>query len=223
MKRIILLWVSLALMVATMYLIFVYVPTEREMGIVQRIFYLMVPMGWLALLSFLHVFIGSILYLVKRESKWDTLAHSSAEIGIVFTTLALITGSIWAKPIWGVWWAWEPRLTATLVLWLIYLAYFIVRSFATEESRGATFAAVVGIVGFVDIPIIALATTLWRGMHPGALIFQGGLAPPMLLTLLVSIAAFTALYFLLLIQLVAMKKSEAEIKRLKAYHGQRGN
>ncbi len=215
MKKRILLGVSALLMVVSLYLVFLYVPTEREMGIVQRIFYLMVPMGWLAILSFFTVFIGSILYLVKRGSKWDIIAYSSAEIGIVFTTLALITGAIWAKPIWGVWWSWEPRLTATLVLWLIYLAYLMVRSFATEESKGARFAAVVGIIGFVDIPIIALATTLWRGMHPGTVIFQGGLAPSMLLTLMVSIIAFTTLYLLLLIQRVSMKNDEIEIKRLK--------
>ncbi len=210
-----LLGLSIILFIATQYLVFVYVPTERTMGIVQRIFYLMVPMGWLALLSFLIVFISSILYLRSRRSKWDNLARSAAETGIVFTTLALITGSIWAKPIWGVWWTWEPRLTATLVLWFIYAAYFMVRSFATEESRGATFAAVVGIVGFVDIPIIALATTLWRGMHPGAVIFQGGLHPTMLQTLMVSLAAYTSLYILLLIQRVSLRNSEAEVKRLK--------
>ena len=213
----ILLGLSFILLVVSLYLIFIYVPTEKEMGIIQRIFYLMVPVGWLALLSFLVVFIGSILYLVKRESKWDILAHSSAVIGIVFTTLALITGTIWAKPIWGVWWTWEARLTATLVLWLLYLAYFMVRSFATEESRGATFAAVIGIVGFVDIPIIVLSTTLWRGMHPGALIFTGGLAPAMLLTLMVSLAAFTSLYFLLLMQQVSLKNDEAQVKRIKQF------
>lgn len=222
MKRIpvfknILLGLSFILLIASLYLIFVYVPTEKEMGIIQRIFYLMVPVGWLALLSFLVVFIGSILYLVKRESKWDILAYSSAEIGIIFTTLALITGSIWAKPIWGVWWTWEARLTATLVLWLLYIAYFMVRSFATEESRGATFAAVVGIIGFIDIPIIALATTLWRGMHPGAIIFSGGLAPPMLFTLIVSLAAFTSLYFLLLMQRVLLKNDEAKVKEIRQF------
>ncbi len=213
--RNVLLGLAFILFVWALYLIFIYVPTEKTMGIVQKIFYLMVPMGWLALLAFLVVFIGSILYLAKRERKWDILAHSSAEVGIVFTTLALITGSIWAKPIWGVWWAWEPRLTATLVLWLIYLAYLMVRSFATEESQGARFAAVVGIVGFIDIPIIALATTLWRGIHPPPLIFQGGLAPPMLLTLIVSIIAFTTLYYLLLTQRVLMKNDEIELSRLK--------
>ena len=219
MKKNILPGLSFVLMVIALYLVFIYVPTEKEMGIVQRVFYLMVPMGWLALLAFLIVFIGSILYLVKRESKWDILAHSSAEIGIVFTTLALIIVSIWAKPIWGVWWTWEPRLTATLVLWLIYLAYLMVRSYATEEQRGARFAAVVGIIGFVDIPIVALATTLWRGIHPGPVIFQGGLAPAMLLTLQVSIAAFTVLYVILLMQRVSLKNSEMEVKRLKNLYG----
>lgn len=219
MKKLVLLGLSFLLMMVTLYLVFIYVPAEREMGIVQKIFYLMVPSGWLSLLAFLIIFVGSILYLAKKESKWDNLAHSSAEVGIVFTTLTLITGSIWAKPAWGVWWDWgTPRLTSTLVLWFIYLAYFLVRSFATEEYRGATFAAVVGIVGFVDIPIIILSTTLWRGMHPGALIFQGGLAPSMLLTLIVSLFAFTVFYVLLLMQRVSMKNAEIEIRMLKELH-----
>ena len=216
MKKNILLGLSVVLMVIALYLVFIDVPTEKEMGIAQRIFYLMVPMGWLALLSFAIIFVGSILYLVNRASKWDILAHSSAEVGIIFTTLALITGSIWARPIWGVWWTWaEPRLTATLVLWFTYIAYLLVRSYATDEQRGARFAAVVGIIGFIDVPIVVLATTLWRGMHPGPIIFQGGLAPSMLLTLLVGIAAFTTLYVLLLMQKISMKNDEIEIQRLK--------
>ncbi|MDP2931926.1 MAG: cytochrome c biogenesis protein [Chloroflexota bacterium] len=215
--------VSFLLMAASLYMVFVYVPTEATMGIVQRIFYLMVPVAWLSLLSFLIVFIGSILYLRKKQSRWDVLARSSAEIGIIFTTLTLITGSLWARPVWGVWWTWEPRLTATLVLWFIYLAYFLARSLAAEEHRGATFAAVVGILGFVDVPIIGLATTLWRGIHPGALIFQGGLAPSMLLTLMVSLAAFTALYSLLLLQRISMKNDEIEIKRLLGLTAERHN
>ncbi len=214
MRSNILLGLSFVLMVAALYLAFIYVPTEKEMGIVQRLFYLMVPLAWLALLSFLVVFIGSILYLRKRESRWDILGHSAAELGIVFTTLTLITGAIWAKPIWGVWWSWEPRLTATLVLWLIYLAYLMVRSLTVEKSQGARFAAVVGIIGFIDIPIVALATTLWRGLHPGLIIFEGGLAPSMLLTLLVSIAAFTVLYFCLLGRRIGLREVEAEIEKL---------
>ena len=203
------------LLLASLYMVFVYVPTEASMGIVQRIFYIMVPLGWLSMLSFAIIFIGSILYLRSKEMRWDVLAFCAGKLGIVATTLTLIVGSLWARPIWGVWWTWEPRLTATLVLWLIYLAYFMVRAFATEESRGATFAAVVGIVGFIDVPIIGLSTSLWRGMHPGALVFEGGLAPSMLLTLIVNILAFTALYVVLLMQTVWVKKDELEIRKLK--------
>jgi len=210
-----LLGLGFILFVVALYLIFFYVPTEETMGIVQRIFYFHVPVGWVAFLAFFIVFLGGILYLWKRESKWDVIASSSAEVGVVFTTLVLITGSIWAKPIWGVWWTWEPRLTTALVLWFIYVAYFIVRSYAAEESRGARFSAVVGIAGFINVPIVALATTLWRTQHPGPVVFQGGLIPPMLLTLLVCLAAFTILYCLLLIQRVSMKNDEIEIKRLK--------
>lgn len=207
------------LLIAAIYLIIIYVPNEATMGVVQRIFYIMVPMGWLAMLSYLIIFIASILYLRRKDNKWDTLAYSAAELGIIATSLTLFTGSMWARPIWGVWWTWEPRLTATLVLWVIYLAYFMVRSFATEESRGATFAAIVGIVGFVDIPIIGLSTSLWRGMHPPLLIFKNGLAPSMSLTLMVSIVAFTVLYAVILSQRVSLRSDELELKKLKEQHG----
>ncbi len=131
-----LLGLGFALMVAAVSLIAAYVPTEAEMGVVQRIFYFHVPLAWVAFLAFFVVFIMSILYLWKRNERWDFWAYSSAEVGMVFTTMVLITGPIWAKPAWGVWWAWDMRLTTTLVLWLIYAAYFAVRSFAAEEERG---------------------------------------------------------------------------------------
>ena len=210
-----LLGLSFVSFVLSFYLIFIYVPTEAMMGVVQRIFYFHVPVAWVAFLAFFIVFIGSILYLWKREGKWDVIASSSAEVGLIFITLVLITGSIWAKPIWGVWWVWEPRLTTALVLWFIYVAYHLVRSYASEESQGARFAAVVGIVGFIDVPIVALAITLWRTQHPGPVVFGDGLAPSMLLTLLVSVFAFTTLYVLLVIQRVSLKKSENEIKKMK--------
>ncbi|MFC1971830.1 cytochrome c biogenesis protein [Chloroflexota bacterium] len=211
----VLLGLSLVLMVATLYLIFLFVPTEESMGIVQRIFYFHVPLAWVSFLAFFIVFLGSILYLWKRNSKWDIMASSSAEVGAVFTTLFLITGSIWAKPIWGVWWTWSPRLTTALVLWLIYLAYLLVRAYASDDQRGARFAAIVGIIGFIDVPIVALAITLWRTQHPGPVVFTSGLAPSMLLTLLVSLAAFTALFLILVTQVARLKKDRDEIMRLK--------
>ncbi len=215
MKSKILFIASAVLMIAALYMVFIYVPTDKEMGIVQRIFYFHVPLAWVAFFAFFLVFLGGILYLRNRDRKWDLFASASAEIGIVFTTLVLITGSIWAKPIWGVWWTWDARLTTALVLWLIYVAYFIVRSYITEEERRARFAAIVGIVGFIDVPIVALAITLSRTQHPGPLIFQGGLAPPMVFTLMICIIAFTVFYFLLFTERISMKRTEDEVKRLK--------
>jgi len=216
LKDNVLLGLSFTLMMAALYLVFIYVPTEKEMGVVQRIFYFHVPLAWVAFMAFFVVFVGSILYLWKRDTRWDILAHSSAEVGVVFTTLVLITGPIWAKPIWGAWWTWDARLTASLVLWLVYIAYLLVRSYASEESRGARFAAVVGIVGFVDVPIVALAIQLWRTQHPGPVIFEGGLIPSMLLTLLVSIAAFTVLYIVLVSQSISIKHLSNRIRRLQS-------
>lgn len=213
--RTLLLGLSFTLMMAALCLIFLYVPTEEATGIVQRIFFLHVPISWVAFLAFFVVFLGSILYLRRRADNWDALAYSSAEVGLVFTTLALVTGSIWAKPVWGAWWVWDARLTTTVVLWFIYLAYFTVRASATDELRGATFAAIVGIVGFVDVPICALAIVLWRTHHVGPVIFQGGLTPAMLMTLLISLAAFTALYFLLLSLRASLRNDEYEIRKLK--------
>ena len=188
------------------------------MGVVQRIFYFHVSLAWVAFLAFFIVFLGSIMYLWKRANRWDVIAGSSAEVGVIFTTLVLITGSIWAKPIWGVWWTWSPRLTAALVLWLIYIAYLIVRSYAADESRGARFAAVVGIVGFIDVPIVALAISMWRTQHPPPLVFQGGLTPAMLLTLFICLTAFSTLYWLILALRVALKNSEIEINSLRERH-----
>lgn len=210
-----LLGLGFALMVAAVSLIAAYVPTEEEMGVVQRIFYVHVPLAWVAFLAFFVVFIMSILYLWKRNERWDFWAYSSAEVGMVFTTMVLITGPIWAKPAWGVWWAWDMRLTTTLVLWLIYAAYFAVRSFAINEERGSRFAAVVGIIGFVDVPIVATAILINRTQHPRYVIFEGGLSSSMLLTLMVSIAAFTVLYFLLLRLRASTRRMRGEVMRLR--------
>jgi len=206
---------GLALMMAALYMVFIYVPTEKNAGIVQRIFYFHVPVAWVAFLAFFITFIFSILYLWKRVTKWDAIAHASAEIGVLFTTLVLITGPIWAKPAWGIWWTWDARLTTSLVLWLIYVAYLLVRSFATESARGARYGAVVGIVGFIDVPVVFIAVSLWRTQHPTAIIFEGGLTTPMLMTLVVCVVAFTVLYVLLTIQSANLKAMQANIERLR--------
>ena len=203
------------LMVTALSLVFLYVPTEKTMGDVQRIFYFHVPIAWISLLAFLVIFISSILFLWRKEEKWDWLARSSAEIGFIFNTLVLVTGPIWAKPAWGTWWTWDARLTTALMLWFIYLAYHLSRSLAPEEWRGARFAAVVGIVGFADVPIVALAVVLWRTQHPGPVVFEGGLTGSMMLTLIISLVAFTVLYILLLIYRTRLRQADTELALIK--------
>lgn len=209
----ILLGLGFALMITSLYLVFIYVPTEKEMGIIQRIFYFHVPLAWVAFLAFFIVFITGILYLWKRDSKWDILSYASAEIGVVFTSLVLVTGPIWARPEWGSWWTWDARLTSSLILWFTYIAYLLIRSFAGEEEKGARFAAVIGIVGFINVPIVYLSVDLWRTQHPPELVSY--LEGSMLLTLLVSITTFTILYCLLIMRNVSMKNAVAEVKRLR--------
>jgi heme exporter protein C len=215
--RDVILWgLSFALMIAALSMVFLYVPTEKHTGIVQRIFYFHVPVAWVSFLAFFVTFLSSILYLWKRHTKWDAIAYASAEVGVAFTTLVLITGPIWAKPVWGIWWTWDARLTTSLVLWLIYVAYLLVRSLATEPARGARYGAVIGIAGFIDVPIVFLTVNLWRTQHPTTIIFEGGLTPPMVMTLLVCLAAFTVLYIILTMQSASLKSLETDIKRLKS-------
>ena len=139
------------MMLVDLYLIFMVAPTDSVLGHVQRVFYFHVPIAIRSFLAFFAVFIFSLMYLVKRTPRWDAIAHASAEVGVVFVTLALLTGIIWARPVWNTWWTWEPRLTTTMILWLIYVAYLMVRSYAPTQSKGAIYAAVVGIVGFIAV------------------------------------------------------------------------
>lgn len=215
------LWgLAFALMIAALYLVFIYVPTEAHSGIVQRIFYFHVPVAWVSFLAFFITFIASIHYLWKRAAKSDAIASTSAEIGVIFTTLVLITGPIWAKPAWGIWWTWDARLTTSLVLWLIYVGYLLVRNLATDSTRSARYGAVIGIVGFIDVPIVFFTVNLWRTQHPTTIIFEGGVTTSMLITLLVCLAAFTVLYIVLVIQGSKLKMLEADVKRLKSNQGE---
>ncbi|MBI2865914.1 MAG: cytochrome c biogenesis protein CcsA [Chloroflexi bacterium] len=209
---------SFLLIVASLFMALVYAPTERFMGDVQRIFYFHVPLAWLAFLAFFLVFVASIQYLRKGAARWDHLAYCAAEVGTLFTTLVLITGSLWAKPVWGTWWTWDPRLTSTLILWLIYIAYLAVRSYAAETGRGARFAAVVGIVGFVDVPIVYLSIYWWRTLHPGPVIQTGGLEPAMRSALFVSLFAFTVFFVILLRYRLRLRHMQAEVEALRQEH-----
>jgi heme exporter protein C len=205
-------------MVLALWGVFVYVPTEQVQGSVQRIFYFHVSSALTMFLAFFIVFIASIIYLWKRATWWDNVAASAAEIGVVFCTLVLITGPIWARPIWGTWWSWDPTLTLTLVLWLIYVAYLMLRADAYDERR-TRFAAVVGIIGFVDVPIIRWSVEKWRTIHPKPVVLQEGgstgLPPSMLLTFFICIAALILLFFYLLRERVSLARSHHDLEGLR--------
>ena len=207
----------LAVLIA-LYFAFIYAPTEASMGVVQRIFYFHVPSAWTAFIAFFIVCFASIMFLAKGSEKWDLIAKSAAEIGVLFTTLVLITGPLWAKPVWNVFWTWDARLTTSFILWLIYLAYLMLRSYTHDKERGARFAAVFGIIGFVDVPIVYFSIHWWRTLHPSAVIGGGdgsGLAPEMLTTLMVCLGAFTILFVTLLTLRYQSEKTLTEFSRLK--------
>jgi heme exporter protein C len=203
-------------MLVDLFLIFMWVPVEKTLGVVQKIFYFHVATAWVAFFAFFVVFIFSILYLINRNSKWDRIAAASAEIGTIFTTIVLITGPIWAKSSWNTWWTWEPRLTTSLILWFIYVAYILIRSSSTEEEKKARLSAVFGIIGFIDVPIVFFSVRWWNVSHPT--VFNSGgmnLAPEMFFTLMFSVAAFTLFYFYYLTRTVDLFKTKDDLKELK--------
>ena len=170
-------WLTCVAMLAALAMVFLYVPNERVQGEVQRIFYFHLPSAWMAFLGFFIVAGASAAFLWQGKRSADLLAQAAAELGMVFCSLVLLTGPLWARPIWGVWWTWDPRLTMTLVLWLIYAAYVLL-----------------GIVGVIDIPLIYISIRLWRGIHPKV----EQMAPEMAWTLLVCTGAFVCVFTWLL-------------------------
>jgi heme exporter protein C len=190
--------VTVPVLALALYMALFYAPREATMGDAQRIFYFHVPSAWVGFLAFFVVFVASILFLVRQDERWDRLALASAEIGVVFTTLVLVTGPLWAKSAWGAFWTWDARLTTTLILWIIYVGYLMLRA-AADSRRMARLAATTGIIGFINVPLIYLSVVWWRTMHPSLVIGQeGGLEPPMVQTLMVALLSFTLLYAWLL-------------------------
>jgi len=205
-------------LVATMYGAFLWAPTEATMGDVQRIFYIHVPSAWTAFLAFFLVFLAGTAYLVTKNLQWDRIALACAEIGTIFCTAVLLTGPIWAKPVWGIWWTWDARLTSTLILWLMYVSYLLLRDFLEEPTRRATLSAVFGAFAFVDVPIVYFSIRLWRTQHPQPVLAGGeesGLDPQMFQVLLLSWIAFSILFALLAILRVRLEKSQDEVRQLR--------
>ena len=208
-----LLIVSAALMAVTLYMVFMWVPTEQNLGVSQRIFYFHVPLGWIGMLSIVVVAVASLMHLITGKEKWDSLAYATAELGVIFATLILVTGAIWARPVWGVWWTWDAKLTTTLVLWFIYVGYLMIRAHGPSGTQGKRYASVIALIGAIDSPIIYKATDWWRTAHPERNV-PSDLASEMLLTLLVAMVTFTVLYVYLLIERYSLRKSESDLDEL---------
>lgn len=199
-------------------MVFLYAPREATMGDVQRIFYFHVASAWVGFFAFFVTFLASAGYLARGERRWDILALSSVEIGLTFITMTVVTGSLWARPVWGAYWTWEPRLTVSAVQLLIYVAYGMLRAAIESPERRARFAAVYGIVAFVTVPLSWFAIRWWRTIHPDILTGGEGMAitPRMVHTLLISLAAFTLLYATLLRQRMRLERDADALARLRA-------
>ncbi len=209
---------TLVFIIAGLYWGLIKAPPDAYQGDSQRIMYLHIPSILIAYLSFFLVFVGSCLYLWKREKRDDNLAHAAAEIGVLFTALTIIEGSIWGRPTWGVWWTWDARLTLTAILLLIFIGYLMLRALVEDESRAASSAAILGIIGFLDIPLIHMSVYWWRTLHQPPSILRPDKVPwenihPELLTALaINFVAFVLLYFYMLSLRLRLGEMLEEIK-----------
>ena len=215
------------MMLIGLYMAFIFAPDAVNLQtdverFSQRIMYFHVGSAWIGFFAFFVTFVAGIMYLVKRTFVWDNLGYASVEIGLVFLTMVLVTGSIWAKPTWNVWWTWSPRLTISVIGWLLYIGYLMLRGAVDDPDRRARFAAVFGIIAFISVPINFMAIRWWRDIHPavvgsGVSEGKGGFAMSDNIrnTLLYCVIAFTVFYITLLYHRMRLGKTAHEVETLK--------
>jgi len=208
-------WVCFGAMLLALYGAFVYAQREVVMGDVQRIFYVHLPLAWVGFVAFGHAAWAGLRYLQTGRREWDVASASAAEIGVLFATLVIITGSLWARSVWGTWWTWDPQLVTYLILWLIYAGYLVLRAAAGDDSRQARFAAVFAIVGFVDVPLVWLSARYLRALSPVIFTTHSiGLAPSMAWALLAGLVAWSLLYVVLVRARIRLGVLEARVQAL---------
>jgi heme exporter protein C len=193
-------------------------PDESTMHAIQRIFYFHAPSGMVALIAFTICFVANIGYLVGRKPHWDWLAVAAAEVGVAFNTVVLITGPIWAKPAWGIWWAWDARLTSTLVLWLLYISFLLLRDLIADPDRRSMFSAIYGIFLFLDVPLVYFSIRIWRTQHPQPVILGGqgsGLDPTMRKVFYLCWLALTGVMVILIRQRYQLERARNEVEELR--------
>jgi len=214
--------ISVILLVAATLMVFLYAPIEAVMGPVQKVFYFHVSAAWIGMLSFLVAAVVGIFYLRSHDSKWDVLALAAVELGMVFTLIAIVAGSIWARPIWNTWWTWDPRLTTVTIMELIYAAYWMLRNGIEEPERRARFAAVYAIVGFISVPLTFFSIRLFRTIHP-VVIGSGDpsatgafdMIAPMAQTFAFSLVTFTIIFIDLLWHRYRLGLRSARVEQIK--------
>jgi heme exporter protein C len=217
MKLRILALLSVLTMVPALYMIFLFAPTEATQGAAQRIFYIHVPLAIIgAYGSALLLFIGCLAFLITRDLKWDRFAAVSGEMGVVFTAAQLLTAIMWAKPIWGVWYAFDARGTLQVVLLLIFIAYFMLRAYLPDREKRAKLCGVFGLLGMIDVPFNYLSIYFLRTQHPQPVVSPGGggVDPDMAKTLIVSLVAITVLYAYVFVKRLTIAKVEEEVEYL---------
>jgi heme exporter protein C len=206
-----------------LYASFFYAPVELTMGVVQKIFYLHVPSAYAMYLGFGLCAIGSAVFLITRKDPWDALAVAAAEVGLLFCIIVLVTGPLWARKAWGVYWTWDPRLTTTILAGLIFTAYVVLRSFTGGGEAERRFAAGLAIVGLFDLPVIHYSVQRWRGQHPTVITSRGGgLAPEMTHALLIGLVFVTALAVLLIWTRMRLERTRQELRTLELEAAERG-
>jgi heme exporter protein C len=207
-----------ALIIFAGYAALFIAPDEKTMHAIQRIFYFHVPSAISAFIAFFIVFIANAAYLVTRKPKWDWLGVAGAEVGVACCTIVLITGPIWARPVWGIWWTWDARLTSTFILWLLYIAYLLLRGLLEDPQRRATLSAIFGVFAFLDVPLVYLSNRLWRTQHPQPVILGGensGLAPGMGKVLLICWIAVVCVMIVVLIDRYRLERLRHEYEELR--------
>ena len=203
---------------AAAYASFYIAPEERTMHVLQRIFYFHAASAWAGMTAFFICFVANLLYVWRRDDKWDSLGVSSAEVGLAFITVVLITGPIWAKPAWGIYWTWDARLTSTFVLWLLYISYLLLRTLIEEPDRRALLSALFGIFAFIDVPIVFGAIRWWRTQHPTPVIMGGpgsGLDPTMNKVFFFSVLALHCLMVFLIAERYRLEKLRTEFEIIR--------
>ncbi|HVO59047.1 MAG TPA: cytochrome c biogenesis protein CcsA [Dongiaceae bacterium] len=210
--------VAVALVVLGAYAAFFVAPEERTMGDIQRIFYFHAATAWAGETAFFVCFLANLLYVWRRAAKYDWLGVACAEVGLACITVVLITGPIWAKPVWGIWWTWDARLTSTFVLWILYICYLLLRSLIEEPERRALLSALFGIFAFIDVPIVFGAIRWWRTQHPAPVIMGGegsGLDPVMRKVFFLNVLAMHLLAAFLIVERYLLERAKGAIQDLQ--------